>query len=258
MIAFDIDNTIALSLEGLRLILAKRLGCRPDELRATDSYRYPLILGGSLHEAGSDETLNAAYEGAWTCDEICRLMPAIEGARELLWELNEDGLLRGYVTRRPEHQRGVTEEWLRRQTFPSAPLVHAPHPAGEARVCKSVGMREIGAHILIDDHPGEVQGVLDANLAAILIDLPHNRTSGPDWQPSGLGIRQADLQSAVTVARGLAALLQSQVKRQSGPMPQDRTTSRHQLEELTLGSPARSDQLKTRRNQGVMGLTSPS
>lgn len=208
MIALDLDNTVVDATLGVQLVLARRLNIRADELSWHPSYTWPVLPRGmrleqlperrpcEIQDTGDVGAVIRAYQNLWDNPEINLEFPSVDGAAALSHELKQDGLLSGYVTRRPESLALVSAAWLRRNGFPEAPL----RCAGSG--CKSLQMHSINARILLDDHNREVSSVRQSGLEAVLISHLHNsgETNEGSW-------RARDFAEAVQVARGIAAAL---------------------------------------------------
>lgn len=208
MLAFDIDNTIADTCQGVRDLLALHLGMSERDIVDTPSYRYPALPPGMDVHAPSSQ-VKAFYAGIWHHPRLLSDMPAIRGAPELLREIARAGMLSGYVTRRPPQQYNATQRWLARHQFPHGTLLHALHPEGSPAACKSLSMLLLGARVLIDDHAEEVRTVMDSGLGgAVLLTRPYNTHAAlPAPSEGRLIARVSTLAEAVHTATGMAAML---------------------------------------------------
>lgn len=226
-IALDIDNTLAMTSLAAGQALAQRLQVPIEELEESGSYRAPWVRRGEDPRHPSEATTRF-YQTIWSEPCFLQTIPAVPGAAELVRELNQAGMLAGYVTRRPPGDREATRRWLSSQGFPIAALHHAPHPAGEEAACKSLAMRQMGARVLIDDHLAEVRSVAGSmkeragqpaqgGLAAVLISQPYNR--GPLFnlvhRPTPWLARADDFATALELAIAMAALLQGEDAKQA-------------------------------------------
>ena len=171
-IAFDIDNVLGDIIASARAVLARDLGVEQDAIVLTNVYWQPFTHEDPV--IASALTLDHAF---WDRSDVLRGSPPLPRAVEAVTMAHESGNLAGYVTRRPETVRGITQQWLDAHGFPPAPLRHVGTVEVDTKydTCKSTACREIGATHLIDDHATELSTALAAGIEVVVVDAPIGR-----------------------------------------------------------------------------------
>lgn len=171
-IAFDIDNVLGDIVTSARRVLASDLGVAEEEIILTNVYWRPFthedpVIADSL-------VLDHAF---WDRRDVLEGSPVLPRAVEAVRMAERAGALAGYVTRRPEAVRAITQAWLDGNGFPKAPLHHVgTDDAGTTYDrCKSTACRIIGATHLIDDHATEITTALSAGIEVVVVDAPVGR-----------------------------------------------------------------------------------
>lgn len=205
LIGIDIDNVIASIESTLRRLLAQRYGCAENELQQTSLYRYPFLPAELIGSGGDPHTHAAtcqAYANIWDSPELITEVSPTPQAPELMHQLSDLGLLAGYITRRPEKFSVPSRAWLRTCNFPAAPLRHAYDDA-RGRQCKSSHLHQLGAGVLIDDHPAEIESVIASGIHGILLSAPHNRDARISTRISRAHTLKDAVDQAVNYSRSL-------------------------------------------------------
>ncbi|MGI6657796.1 MAG: 5' nucleotidase, NT5C type [Dethiobacteraceae bacterium] len=117
-------------------------------------------LAGCLLKRGESDGLNEMlrhYHSPAVTPDIFKENPDIfsrarplKGAAECLHMLAKEHEL-FYVTARPEWARQITEQWLRRNGFPKAPLIMSCN--------KPKVIAELGIDLMLEDAPHEIRGL---------------------------------------------------------------------------------------------------
>ena len=183
VIAVDIDEVL---FPFTPEFLAKHNATHGVSIEQSDLNTYYFIE--ELYELGENEDpediienfLHEAYEGN---------IGPYNGAIEAIQKLKQNFTLEIITARRPTMQT-ITEKWLNKH-FPEVfKGVHFPRKRS-AQTTKVEICKEIGAKYLIDDHPANFEGMLEAGITLLLFGeypwnntdkLPKNVTRVKDWQ----------------------------------------------------------------------------
>lgn len=171
-IAFDIDNVLGDIISSARAALARDHGLPVTSIGLTGIYHSPFSV-----DDGSGETLIRLDHAFWDRDDVLTGSPVIGGAVAAVTRVAEAGALAGYVTRRPDSVRGITQDWLDRSGFPVAPLHHVGtnDAATTYDLCKSSACRILGATHLVDDHATEIDKARRNGIDVVVVDADIGR-----------------------------------------------------------------------------------
>lgn len=173
-IAFDIDNVLGDIISSARAALARDHGVPVERVVLTGIYHSPF----SIDDGGGD-TLIRLDHAFWDRDDVLKNSPVIPGAVDAVRRVAEAGSLAGYVTRRPGSVREVTQDWLDRGGFPSAPLHHVGTNDASTTydLCKSSACRILGATHLVDDHATEIDKARRNGIDVVVVDAEIGRAA---------------------------------------------------------------------------------
>lgn len=164
-LVLDLDGVLANTQETLRDLLRAEFGLSSLELDGPDydaKNYFPEALRPEAeriirHAYATD--YGGVYSRAYPYPQ------AVEVAREL-WR---QGVLRGYVTRRPAAMSRVTHEWLDCWEFPKETVCFAG-PEG-----KAPWMRRLEANLIVEDSPAEAEAIAAAGLKVLLLRRSYNQ-----------------------------------------------------------------------------------
>ena len=164
-IAFDIDNVLADILSTARDVLEDDMGLEPGSLEIIDYYDSPFRLKG-------DSSPVSVEHSFWNDERVilnCRVYP---DAVEAVAMADDAGRFAGYVTRRPESVRNLTQAWMDSIPLRRGMVMHVgtDDPNTAYDMCKSEACAALGATYLIDDHADEFASAHAAGVSMVVVD----------------------------------------------------------------------------------------
>ena len=166
MIALDIDGVLADTLSSMTAEVASRFDVAQGRVTRLGDWTSALGIEG---RPDLQPSVDAYMQEAWRSNEaVYSGAPALQGALRMALELHLRGVLSGYVTRRNARLADVTARWLRREGMPQLPVIHAQ--ATKAEEC-----RKLGASVIVEDSPHEIEALTRAGIEVIMPVYPYNR-----------------------------------------------------------------------------------
>ena len=164
-IAFDVDNVLADIVATARDVLEGDMGLEPGTLEIIDLYDTPFRIRGQSKPIAVDHSF-------WDDERVisnCRVLP---GAVEAVTLASDAGLHAGYITRRPESVRQLTQDWMDSISLPREIVVHVGtnDPTTTFDLCKSEACAALGATHLVDDHADEFASAHAAGISMVVVD----------------------------------------------------------------------------------------
>jgi len=191
-LAVDIDDTLcesaALIMERVHEEFGHPDGLTVEELRET--YNQPGLVGG-----WEDEKIQLKVAEYFNNPDFLVGLPRIEGAVEGLYKLKAIFGLGAYITSRPEALRKPTEDWLKKNDFPPAPVwmrdIHQKAPNWKVL---ELDKKVDGRTALIDDTLEAFEGIDSIQkVAGVWFNRFHLEKQLPDkvkevesWNEAGL------------------------------------------------------------------------
>lgn len=165
MLALDIDGVLADTNRSVHSYLTRILGVEPTG-EATWYHGlhevYPPVF---QEDAKALIKLAFKYDGGAVYTNCVPFDGAVRAAN---WAA-EQGILVGYITRRPKRVSLQTVRWLEEFGFPMRPILFndgTPH--------KVAAMRQLGATVIVEDSPKEAHALHGAGFKVFLLDKVYN------------------------------------------------------------------------------------
>jgi len=181
--ALDIDGVLADTEMPLKEKIQERHGLAPDSYEHSGMYH-------NMYQFKDDQDLEAAVRE--TIDYYFHFDPegyvykhaGVMVDNAFVAKENQENLV-GYITRRPEMFRPMTQYWLDLHGMPKRPLYHI-----ERGTCKTDMMKELGAEVIVEDSPTEISSCLSNGVRVIVIN--HNYNKEADFSQYDHRVRRVD------------------------------------------------------------------
>lgn len=164
-IGIDIDDVVAESSEAIRLLVNEVTGSALQKRH----YKIPATYWGYYEQVWRQHDVNidfnAVYEGLKERQDSVGLVPSAQYAINILREAYDVVL----ITSREAELAELTKQWLSKH-FDNPPQVFfaAGHKKTGLQKTKGEICEELGVDLMIDDHPGHCNNVLEHGVQAIL------------------------------------------------------------------------------------------
>lgn len=174
-VCLGIDGVLADTWTAVRDAIAACLDVEPAAIRPGSDWDFPFRL-----PAGAD--FARGFEASlvlWTDADVLGGAAPLPGAVHLAQQLAVCNRLAGYITRRPSRLTDATAAWLSRHGFPPAAVM----PVGEQRgpnglqISKAVTARALGAGVLVEDSPHEIDLALAGGIDVLGLVRPASRAA---------------------------------------------------------------------------------
>lgn len=177
-VAFDLDNVLFNILEAARSALANDNRIDRSEILDTWIYFAPFT-----HADPAVAARLVTDHDFWQREDVISSVTPLPGAVEAMKRLDREGMLGGYVTRRPPKAMGITRATLEFNGFPARDLYAVGHDVADRNhdACKAETCIAMGATHLVEDSQHEAASALVRGISPILVDHPLGRALRNEW-----------------------------------------------------------------------------